>query len=369
METVERDYSPKGVKFHYIYKALAHPEHNGYVAPFDLKERLMHVAEAKRTLDSRIEWICDSMDNELKHALGDRPNSEFVIDPDGKVVVARSWSSPNDLRKDLERLVGAVAKPTSVADLNRKPLPPPTKAATGVVERVTLPGSMSALKTTPVESKTPHYAKLRAESGGGKIYLGFYLDPLYKVHWNNKAAALTFSISAPDGVTVTPDSGKGPKVDVDADADPREFLIDVAGRSAEPLKVTVKYFACDDAETFCVPVTQEYLVSFERDRDGGNRRSFGGGRSPGGRGGGRGGTGGRRPGGPQGGLPNGGQPESRMREMMNRIPVMAALDVDGDGKLSAKELATADKSLRKLDSNGDGELTSEEIRPAGARPR
>ena len=28
------------------------------------------------------------MDNRLKHALGDRPNSEFVIDPAGKVVEA-----------------------------------------------------------------------------------------------------------------------------------------------------------------------------------------------------------------------------------------------------------------------------------------
>ena len=26
-----------------------------------------------------------TIDNDLKHALGDRPNSEFVIDPDGKI--------------------------------------------------------------------------------------------------------------------------------------------------------------------------------------------------------------------------------------------------------------------------------------------
>ena len=377
METVERDYSPKGVKFHYIYKALAHPEHNGYVTPFNLKERLMHVAEAKRTLDSRIEWICDSMDNELKHALGDRPNSEFVIDPEGKIVVARAWSSPTDLRKDLERLVGPVETPTRLADLNRKPLPPPEKAATGVVARVQLPGRMSPLKTTPIESRTPHYAKLRAESGSGKIYLGFFLDPLYKVHWNNKAAALTFSVAAPEGVTVTPDSGKGPSVDVDADADPREFLIEVAGRSTEPLKVTVKYFACDDAETFCVPVTQEYLVSLERDRDGGSRRSpggsGGGGRLSGGR---RGGATGTPPGGRPTGVPGGAQPGasgggqgSRMREMMRRMPVMATLDADDDGTLSASELESAGEALRKIDRNGDGDLTIDEIRPSGARPR
>ena len=104
METVYEDYSPKGVKFLYIYKALAHPELNGYVKPFTLDERLMHVKEAQRTLGSKITWIADSMSNDIKHALGNRENSEFVIDPDGKIVRMRSWSNPEQLRKDLTEL-------------------------------------------------------------------------------------------------------------------------------------------------------------------------------------------------------------------------------------------------------------------------
>ncbi len=348
METIERDYAAKGVKFYYIYKSLAHPENNGYVTPFNLKERLMHIAEAKRTLGSRIEWICDSMDNDLKHALGDRPNSEFIVDPKGEIIVSRGWSSPSELRKDLAKLVGEVEKPTSIADLNMKQLPPPQKAKTGVVERIVLPRQMSPLQITPIESRSPHYAKLRAELGSGKMYLGFFLDPLYQVHWNNKAAALTFSIESPDGVRVSPQSGNGPKVDVDADADPREFLIDVSGRSSDPLKIVVKYFACDDAETFCVPVTQEYLVSFERDRDGGNRRIPSGRRIANAR------TGEM-------------SPSARMREMMGRIPVLATLDMNSDGKLSADELAAAPGSLRKLDANHDGDIDAAEMRPSTAR--
>ncbi|HRX83268.1 MAG TPA: hypothetical protein P5307_29585, partial [Pirellulaceae bacterium] len=124
METVHHDYAPKGVKFYYIYKALAHPETNGYIAPFTLEERLLHVKEAERTLGSEIPWICDTMENDLKHGLGDAPNSEFIIDPDGKVAVRRSWSKPSDLRSDLEKLVGAVDKPTTVADLNMKKAEP-----------------------------------------------------------------------------------------------------------------------------------------------------------------------------------------------------------------------------------------------------
>ncbi len=337
---MERDFRPAGVKFFYIYKALAHPETNGYITPFNLEERLMHVAEAKRTLGSRIPWICDSMNNDLKHALGNRPNSEFIIDPQGKIIVSRDWSQPSELRAELTDLVGPVDTPTMVADLNLPTRPPPEKARTGVVQRVNLPSQMAPIKITVKESEVPHYAKLRAEMGQGKLYLGFFLDPLYKVHWNNKAPALTYSIETPSDVTVSPTEGKSAAVAIDADADPREFLLDIDGRSSEPLRVTVKYFACDDAETFCIPVTQEYLVSLERDADGGSRRTPGN-RSPQNR-------------------PSSGR--SKMAEMMRRIPVLNALDINGDGTLSVEEIESASASLRKLDQNGDSSLSGQEIR-------
>ena len=44
-------------------------------------------------------------------------------------------------------------------------------------------------------------------------------------------------------------------------------------------------------------------------------------------------------------------------------PVIRALDVDQDGKLSAEELKNATESLLTLDENGDGELTGEEMFP------
>lgn len=60
----------------------------------------MHVAEAKEKLGSKITWLCDSMENDLKHAIGDAPNSEFVIDAEGRIIVARIWSKPELLRAD-----------------------------------------------------------------------------------------------------------------------------------------------------------------------------------------------------------------------------------------------------------------------------
>ena len=60
----------------------------------------------------------------------------------------------------------------------------------------------------------PFYAKLRAEgdpdllaTGTGTMYLGFHLDPLYRVHWNNEVDPVEFEITAPAGVTVTPARG------------------------------------------------------------------------------------------------------------------------------------------------------------------
>src|SRR5205823_950860 len=51
-----------------------------------------------------------------------------------------------------------------------------------------------------------------------------------------------------------------------------------------------------------------------------------------------------------------------------RDALFAALDKDGDGALSADEIAAAPASLKTLDANGDGILTIEEVF-AGGRGR
>ncbi|MBW3543651.1 MAG: protein-disulfide reductase DsbD N-terminal domain-containing protein [Planctomycetes bacterium] len=239
----------------------------------------MHVKEAERRLGSQIPWICDTMTNDIKHALGDAPNSEFVVDPEGRIAVRRQWSDPEQLRKDLEELLGPVEKPTTVSDLDLKTIPPPRAAPSGVVEGVRRPRGLSALVIEPIASddKQPFYVKLRAEAdrdvlrgGTGKLYLGFHLDPLYHVHWNNLTKPIRVEIAAPDGTTVEPATLEGPQVEAEADIDPREFLVDVNGADRErPLKLTVRYFACNDDAGWCKAVTQEYVVRFEVDRDGG----------------------------------------------------------------------------------------------------
>ena len=363
METIYLDFAPKGVKFYYVYKALAHPEYERYVTPFTHQERLMHVAEAKRRLQSQIPWLCDTISNDLRHAVGPAPNSEFVLDPDGKVLVARVWSEPDQLRKDLEELVGPVDNPTRVEDLDMERILPPEPVATGVVEKVKIPAQMRPLIIEPDLTRVeeiPFYAKLRAEAdtglleeGAGKLYVGFHLDPLYAVHWNNEVAPVSFDIRALEGVQVTPSSGKAPEVEAKADSDPREFLLDVkASDRSKPLDLTVRYFACDNANTFCVPVTQSYAVHLKPDPDGGRAMGRGRGSAGGGQ---------RRRAGPGAGGPGGG---------FNMADRMMRRDQNGDGKLSKEEVPPRmAERFDQIDSNQDGFLGKDELQAAADRMR
>ncbi len=274
---MQRDFSAKGVKFYYVYKTLAHPETNAFVRPFSIAERLMHVQEAKQRLDTRFAWICDTMSGDVKRALGNAPNSEFVIDPKGGIVRKRAWSDPDQLREDLIELVGPIDNPTETVEIEfRSPHDDEGRPASGVLDPVKPASPTTALNVEPLASDLPFYVKLRAEadrklseSGEGQMYLGLHIDPIHRVHWNNLADPPQYELILPAGVHATPQSGSGPKVEVEADVDPREFLIDVTGFTGEPILVKVRYFACDDAESFCIPVEQEYKIRPSIDPDGG----------------------------------------------------------------------------------------------------
>ena len=73
-----------------------------------------------------------------------------------------------------------------------------------------------------------------------------------------------------------------------------------------------------------------------------------------------GGRGGQGQGGPSGGGQRGGQRGGQPPVS----PLMTALDVDKDGKLSAEEIAGAAAALKTLDKNSDGVLDVSEMAPA-----
>lgn len=274
-----RDYGDQ-VNFFYIYKRLAHPETNNFVEPATLEERRMHVAEAIRMTGTKIPWLCDSMDNAATLAFGQTYNGEFVIDPEGHVVRQRFWSSPTTLRKDLEKLVGTIENPTQVSDLDVRFRPEPRKIASGVVPRIALPRGLAPIQVKHIPNQErPAYFKLRAEltrqpdsHGNYKMYLGFYPDPIHRVHWNNAAGPVKVDLQASEQSGLRAQSLTGPVVQEAADVDPRMFLVDVDSKaSSDPIQVKLHCVVCDDAETFCLPMTQEYEVFLKPRGDGSTR--------------------------------------------------------------------------------------------------
>ena len=240
METVFRDYRDQ-VQFYYVYKSVEHPGVNNFVSAFTIEERLLHIAEAKKRFQTEIPWICDNMENEVQLSLGGAPNGEFVIDPKGKIIRKRFWSNPKTLRSDLEELIGPVDHVTTVDDLPTKFVPETREIASGVVPRIELPGQLVPLVIKPsADSDNPYFAKLRVEAtrptvenGVGQLHLVAYVDPIHKVHWNNRAGKVHLKLRPTAKQEFSKTELLGPEVEADADIDPRHFLIDVDLGEAE----------------------------------------------------------------------------------------------------------------------------------------
>ena len=318
IEAVYNDYKGKA-DFYFLYHVLAHPENRGFIQPMTIDERFMHIAEAKRSLQTKVPWIADTMENELKERYVFASNPEFIFAPDGKVVHREPWSRGTSIRTQLEKLVGPSARMTSVESLNLPKIERVSEGdRSGEVKRVQVQGMAAPLKFETKTSEHSWYAKMRPEadqrlvrSGTGQMYLGFHLDPIHQVQWNNLADPLKFELTGPAGVQVSPASGEGARLKSQTDGDPREFLVDVANWSADqPLQLAVSYVACSKADNSCIPVRQEYTIHLVNDlaagRVNGRTHMAGGAAGPGGQGGqARGGQGGRGPGGGGGRGPGG----------------------------------------------------------------
>jgi hypothetical protein len=276
VEALARDYGAGDVQFFYLYKTLAHPEFKGYVAPQNLAERLRHIAQARKELGTSIPWLCDTMTDDVKRALNAGPNSEYLIAPDGQVIYSSHWSDAQALRVALTAVKGPVESPTLPSELGlpdpgRSPRPPQRETATRVVR----PNGLVTLKLKPAKPEETYYVKLRAEAepallstGKGRLYLGFFPDPVLGAHWNNLVDPLQFTLSLPEGVRATPSSATAARVDADSDSGPREFWVGVEAEAPpQSVQLSMSYFGCTDKR--CEALTQKYTILFERDNFGG----------------------------------------------------------------------------------------------------
>jgi len=319
-------------------------------------ERLMHLDEARRRLSSSgIPWLADGMDNAFKAALGNVENAELLIGPDGRLLTHRAWSDPQALREDLARIVGAVEEPTQVDDLDLELSAPTEVVAEGIVPRVEVAEAMRPLIVAPLvdkEKRQPYYVKLRAEAdpglleeGRGTLYLGFHLDPLHEVHWNNRKLPLSFELGLPRGTSAEPSGGRATEIEADADADPREFLVRIEADDINaPIELTVNYVACDNTKDSCVPVSQRYRIRLEEDPFGGRVLGRGG-----------------RAGGAIAQRSSRRGPKAGARGSL--VQRFMRLDVDGNGKIEPHEVPeTMKPRIDRMDVDGDGIVDEDEIR-------
>lgn len=344
IEAVAHDYRSAGanVAFVYLYKSLAHPENGGWIQPFTLEERLAQVKAAQEQLKNKVPFICDGMDNDISTALGGSPNSAYIVDGDGRIVFVSGWAEGSQVRDELAKVFGPTDTISTPESIGVPRFERPYRNTGTVVPRVEVSGTMQGLKTEPAKSDEPHYVKLRAEvepsvmqDGSGRMYLGFHLDPVHDVHWNNLVDPVSWSMTLPEGVEITPDGGAGPRVEAQTDNDPREFLLDITSwPQGEEIRVTVRYFACSKKDGWCKPVEQVYTVSLERDRYAGmaqNRWRRGGGDRGGNRGGGAG-------------------------------DMLARMDKDGDGRIARSEATGPMESrFEVFDVDGDGFIGEDEL--------
>lgn len=279
IEAAARDFHPKGIRFYYLYRYLKHPENNGYVKPFILRERAQHTVVAKQKLHTAVPWLCDAMDNEAAAALThDSTNQVFLVSAAGEVVYEGGLGAAEDLRAVLTDFAGPVDSPFNADALPKTSFKPVRILEPRFAPRapITRDDGFVPLEITPQDSRKAFYVKARVEAskellatGDGKLYLGFHMDPLFNVQWNNLSDPLSYAVKTPQGV-VAPSIQTAPRVTAAAaDSEPREFVLEARKLDLSlPLQLQVSY-SVHTADKQNIAVTQQYTIYLSEDKFGG----------------------------------------------------------------------------------------------------
>ena len=345
IETAARDYSPKGIRFYYIYRYLLHPENNGYIQPFNQYERAQHIRVIQKELSTQIPWLCDVMENQTATALAPEAiNSLFIFNAEGSESYAGQLSNAGDFRKALVDIAGEVENPTQPETFPKPTLEPINILGTKFVRRITVSPKTDQflpLQLTPLKSKKPYYVKVRIEgnkdlrkTGNGQLYLGFHIDPLYKNQWNNRGESLRYMLKSPIGV-IAPSIGTAPRVTAQAtDAEPREFLLNTRKLDVDqPITLQVSYSVHSEKSKRNIEVQQQYLIHLKED--------------------------------PFGGTVFGRQSARRTKQKSTHNSafknMLRRYDLDRNGKLTEDEvIGNVRSNFSEIDTNHDGAINEEE---------
>jgi hypothetical protein len=346
IEALAHDYKPLNVQCYYLHGALTHPENNGYLQPFNLKERRRQVQLAKSLLMTKVPWLYDGMDNQALAAVkGSDDSNVFVYNVEGGELHRGTLVDLTALRTVLRENAGT---PPAASDPKTYPSPKVPARNPGKPDRLDRISfnpekeSFSALRIIPAESRIPFYAKLRVEAdaelldtGNGRLYLGFHLDPLYSTQWDNESDPLEYVIWSPVGIAA-PSTDRAPEIKGTAlDNEPREFVLTTRQLDlSKSLKLRVGYSVYSPLMERSITVSQSYTIVLEAD-------PFGG--------------------------------EAYRRQIAHRDPArrnsapmpfqLRHLDLNGDGRLSRAELSgNLWSKFPEIDTDRDGYMSEEEYR-------
>ncbi|MGJ8643238.1 MAG: hypothetical protein ACSHX9_07510 [Luteolibacter sp.] len=368
IEAANADFSELGVQFFYFYKSLRHPELNGYVDAQNISERLLQLAEARKLLGTKVPWIADTIVDSMRIALGANSQSVYLISPEGKILYASGNIKRDELRAALTKAVGTPPTETKVSDLNlptiERPAPLVNTATKLTVER---PEGLIILAVTPSKPDETYLVKLRAEAddnllktGTGRLFLGFYPDPIHDAHWNNLTEPMHFKLTLPEGVTATPSEASAEKGEGDSDTKPRQFWVDITSDiPTKELTLNLDYFGC--TAELCMALSNEYTILLQDENRG--ARTYGMNK----------------------GTRNNGSKRQNTQPSGGSSSRIQSMDTNEDGSVSYEEMKDHAKERRgedfneerfktrfqSMDTNNDGSLSSDElsnIPRSGERP-
>lgn len=268
IEALNVDYAPKGVQFFFVYKSLRHPELDGYVEPQNISERLLMIKEVKKRLGTKVPWIADAMDDNIRIALKASSQSIYLISPEGEIVQAWDKLNEQDIRKALSDKVGEAPTLTTTKDLGLAPIKRYEKRSNESTKiTIERPEGLNILTIEPTKPEDTYYVKLRAEAdsalletGNGKLALGFFPDPILDAHWNNLTPPMKYVLKLPQGIIASPQEASAEVGSGDSDTDPRQFWVDIKGaKPSDSIELTLHYYGC--TPNMCKALTHKYIIS------------------------------------------------------------------------------------------------------------
>lgn len=287
IEAAFNDYINKDVAFFYFYKSLRHPELNGYVEAQNISERLLHLKAAQKKLQTKVPWLSDTMDDELKRGLLSNSESVYLISPEGTILYAASNINEEELRDALIKFIGPVKNTTPVSSLNlpriQRSILPENITNDWQIER---PKNLKIVSITPSNPEEIYYVKLRVEAdesllsnGNGQLFLSFFPDPIYDAHWNNLVPPMKYVLTPSKGMHATPIEATAKTGIGESDTKPRQFLIDIKdGKVGDEIKISLHYFGC--TPTMCKAMTHDYIITLTLENKGAITAGFNRNRRP-----------------------------------------------------------------------------------------